>query len=191
MKYSFFMLLGVLILRMILLLVCLQFGSDRRIVYTYACNWLVAWRNVGYVVCQNGYGFYVFPCRNSNIYDYVFGASVRAPITTIVLVVELSGYQSDFLPVAISIFTAYLVAEILGNTPIYDSMVDRLVEQTAGNVIKKDFVIAVEKGTFAVGRQIKDIMWPAGALITQVVRENGESLIPDGKTELQAEINLP
>ncbi len=65
-------------------------------------------------------------------------------------------------------------------------MVDRLVEQTAGNVIKKDFVIAVEKGTFAVGRQIKDIMWPAGALITQVVRENGESLIPDGKTELQA-----
>ena len=29
-------------------------------------------------------------------------------------------------------------------------------------------------------------MWPAGALITQVVRENGESLIPDGKTELQA-----
>ena len=42
-----------------------------------------------------------------------FGASVRAPITAIVLVVELSGYQSDFLPVAIAIFTAFLVAEIL------------------------------------------------------------------------------
>ena len=51
---------------------------------------------------------------------------------------------------AISIFTAYLVAEILGNSPIYDSLLDRLVEQKSEGVVKKEFIISVGKGTFAV-----------------------------------------
>ncbi len=186
MKYSFFMLLGVLILRMILLLVCYNSGATGGLFIPMLAIGSLLGAMLGTLFVKMGMDSMYFPAVIVISMTTFFGASVRAPITAIVLVVELSGYQSDFLPVAISIFTAYLVAEILGNTPIYDSMVDRLVEQTAGNVIKKDFVIAVEKGTFAVGRQIKDIMWPAGALITQVVRENGESLIPDGKTELQA-----
>ncbi|MDE5911929.1 MAG: chloride channel protein, partial [Clostridia bacterium] len=186
MKYSFFMLLGVLILRMILLLVCYNSGATGGLFIPMLAIGSLLGAMLGTLFVKMGMDSMYFPAVIVISMTTFFGASVRAPITAIVLVVELSGYQSDFLPVAISIFTAYLVAEILGNTPIYDSMVDRLVEQTAGNVVKKDFVIAVEKGTFAVGRQIKDIMWPAGALITQVVRENGESLIPDGKTELQA-----
>lgn len=185
-KYSFFMLFGVLILRMILLLVCYNSGATGGLFIPMLAVGALLGAMIGTLFVKMGMDSMYFPAVIVISMMTFFGASVRAPITAIVLVVELSGYQSDFLPVAISIFTAFLVAEILGNTPIYDSMVDRLVEQTAGNVVKKDFVIAVEDGTFAVGRQIKDIMWPAGALITQVVRQNGDSLIPEGKTLLQA-----
>lgn len=184
-KYSFFMLFGILILRMILLLVCFNSGATGGLFIPMLAMGSLLGAMLGTLFVEMGMDSLYFPAVIVISMTTFFGASVRAPITAIVLVVELSGYHSDFLPVAISIFTAYLVAEILGNTPIYDSMVDRLVEQTAGEVVKKDFVIAVENGTFAVGRQIKDIMWPAGALITQVVRESGESLVPDGKTTLQ------
>ncbi len=62
---------------------------------------------------------------------------------------------------------------------------ERLVEQSQEKLTKKSFDILVEKGTFVDGRQIKDVMWPVGALITEVLREDGESIIPDGKTRLQ------
>ncbi|MDE6276441.1 MAG: chloride channel protein [Clostridia bacterium] len=184
-KYSFFMLFGVLVLRMILLLVCYNSGATGGLFIPMLAMGALLGAMLGTLFVKMGMDSMYFPAVIVISMTTFFGASVRAPITAIVLVVELSGYQSDFLPIAISIFTAYLVAEILGNMPIYDSMLDRLVEQNASSVVKKDFVIAVEKGTFAVGRQIKDIMWPANALITQVMRANGESLIPDGKTRLK------
>ena len=180
------MLLGVLVLRMILLLVCYNSGATGGLFIPMLAMGAIIGALLGTLFVKMGMGIQYFPAVIVISMTTFFGASVRAPITAIVLVVELSGYQSDFLPIAISIFTAYLVAEILGISPIYDSMLDRLVEQNSSNVVKKDFVIAVEKGTFAVGRQIKDIIWPANALITQVMRANGDSIIPDGKTTLQA-----
>lgn len=184
-KYSFAMLFGVLLLRMILLLVCYNSGVTGGLFIPMLAMGALLGAMLGTIFVKMGMDSKYFPAVIVVSMTTFFGASVRAPITAIVLVVELSDYQSDFLPLAISIFTAYLVAEMLGNTPIYDSMLDRLVEQNSSNVVKKDFVIDIEKGTFAVGRQIKDIIWPAGALITQVVRSNGDCIIPDGKTTLR------
>ena len=142
-KYSFFFLLGVLLLRMILILVCFNSGATGGLFIPMLAIGALLGAMLGTLFVKMGMDSKYFPAVIVISMTTFFGASVRAPITAIVLLVELSGYNSDFLPIAISIFTAYLVAEILGNSPIYDSMLDRLVAQNASNVVKKDFVIAL------------------------------------------------
>jgi len=52
-------------------------------------------------------------------------AIVRAPLTGIVLMIELTGQYEFMLPLLVSCFAAYGIAEALGNTPIYESLRER------------------------------------------------------------------
>ena len=51
-----------------------------------------------------------------------FTAVVRAPVTGIILVIEMTASFSLFLPMLAACFTAMLVPTLLGNPPIYDSL---------------------------------------------------------------------
>lgn len=51
-----------------------------------------------------------------------FTAVVRAPATGIILVTEMTGSFTQLLPMLVSCFAAMLVATLLGNAPIYDSL---------------------------------------------------------------------
>lgn len=107
-----------------------------------------------------------------------FGASVRAPITAIVLIVEITGYAGGFLPAAISIFTAFLVAELLGNRPLYDSMLERTLERGHADENAKTvrLEVEIEPGSFLDDKCISDVLWPANCLVTKVIREDKESI---------------
>lgn len=54
-----------------------------------------------------------------------FTAIVRAPLTGIVLMVEMTGEYGFMLPLLVSCLAAYGVAEGLGNTPIYEALRER------------------------------------------------------------------
>ena len=54
-----------------------------------------------------------------------FTGVVRAPITGIVLVIEMTASFSMFLPMLAACFAAMLVPTLLGNLPIYDSLRER------------------------------------------------------------------
>ena len=54
-----------------------------------------------------------------------FAGAVRAPVTGIVLVIEMTTSFPMFLPMLAACFTAMLVPTLLGNPPIYDSLRDR------------------------------------------------------------------
>lgn len=56
-----------------------------------------------------------------------FAAIVRAPITGIILISEMTGIFSNLLPLAIVSLVAHITAEILGGVPIYDQLLDRLL----------------------------------------------------------------
>jgi CIC family chloride channel protein len=60
----------------------------------------------------------------------MFTAIVRAPLTGIVLMIELTGVYGFMLPLLVACLTAYGVAEMLGNTPIYEAL--RLRTRRAG-----------------------------------------------------------
>jgi chloride channel protein, CIC family len=54
-----------------------------------------------------------------------FTAVVRAPVTGIILVIEMTGGFTLFLPMLSACFAAVLVPTLLGNEPIYESLRDR------------------------------------------------------------------
>jgi CIC family chloride channel protein len=55
----------------------------------------------------------------------LFTATVRAPLTGIVLMIELTGTYDFMLPLLVSCFAAYGVAEALGDKPIYEALRER------------------------------------------------------------------
>jgi len=59
----------------------------------------------------------------------LFTGIVRAPITGIVLVTEMTGNVSMLLPMLVACFTAMLVPTLLGDEPIYDSLRAQLLRQ--------------------------------------------------------------
>ena len=56
-----------------------------------------------------------------------FAAIVRAPITGIILISEMTGIFSNLLPLAIVSLVAHITAEILGGVPIYDQLLERML----------------------------------------------------------------
>jgi CIC family chloride channel protein len=60
-----------------------------------------------------------------------FAGVVRAPLTGIALVIEMTGDTGMLLPVLAGCFIAMLVPTWLGNPPIYDSLKERTLRDTA------------------------------------------------------------
>jgi chloride channel protein, CIC family len=55
----------------------------------------------------------------------LFTSTVRAPLTGIVLMIELTGQYAFMLPLLVSCFAAYGIAEAMGDRPIYDALRER------------------------------------------------------------------
>lgn len=120
-----------------------------------------------------------------------FGASVRAPITATVLIVEITGFSANFLASIIAIFTAFLVAELLGNRPIYESMLERYAKSENKNKTLEHVIIKTEVGNShtLVGKCVSDVMWPANCLVTNIIRGE-DTLVSDGETVIEQNDSL-
>lgn len=122
-----------------------------------------------------------------------FTAIVRAPLTGIILLFEMSGSVSQMLSLAIVSLTAYITATLMHSDPIYESLLKRILagknegtgkDETAGSQkILKEFVIM--SGSVLEGRTVMEINWPKRCLLVSLERE-GKEMIPRGKTKLQA-----
>ncbi len=60
-----------------------------------------------------------------------FGATVRAPVTGIVIVIEMTATTSVAVPMMAATAAAVLAAELLRSRPIYDSLGDRMPVEIA------------------------------------------------------------
>jgi CIC family chloride channel protein len=61
----------------------------------------------------------------------LFTATVRAPLTGIVLMIELTGTYDFMLPLLVGCFAAYGIAEALGDKPIYEALRERSLHRAA------------------------------------------------------------
>lgn len=119
-----------------------------------------------------------------------FTAIVRAPLTGIILIFEMTGSVQNLLSLSIVSIVAYIVATLLRSKPIYESLLERLLEKRGielpkshGKKVLREFVVA--HGSDADGKLISQVEWPRHCLLVAVQRGE-EELIPKGKTKLQA-----
>ena len=120
-----------------------------------------------------------------------FTAIVRAPITGIILLFEMSGSVSQMLSLAVVSVAAYITATLLRSEPIYESLLGRILEgpgerkkgTAGGQKVLSEYVIM--GGSVLEGRKVMDIHWPNNCLLVSLERE-GKELIPRGKTVLLA-----
>lgn len=121
-----------------------------------------------------------------------FTAIVRAPITGIVLIAEMTGSFANFLPLTLVSIIAYIVAEGLKCAPIYDSLLENQLEGKDLGINKEEHhekVIIwriVKHGSLMCGKQVKDIEWPNRSLLLTVERM-GNKMMPSGQMTIQAE----
>lgn len=122
-----------------------------------------------------------------------FTAIVRAPLTGIVLLFEMSGSVSQMLSLSIVSVTAYIVATLLRSAPIYESLLERILarnksqaeqEKKAG-IQKVLNTFTIMNGSVLEDRCVQEITWPDNCLLIALER-NGKEMIPRGKTRLMA-----
>ena len=111
-----------------------------------------------------------------------FAATVRSPITGIVLIAEMCGSTESLVAMIIVSLIAYVVPTILGNEPIYESLYDRLLLNKNREFVKKpskhvlsEYVVPLDCDY--INFKIKDIPFPKNAIVVSVIR-NGKYIIP-------------
>lgn len=113
----------------------------------------------------------------------IFTAIVRAPITGIILIVEMSGSLSYLLSLTMVAVISYLTAEAVRSKPIYESLLERILPQSEQTEHQETILIEFTVGQNAriAGRKIKEISLPKNCLITGISRI-GKELLPNGDT---------
>src|SRR5262249_13701210 len=117
-----------------------------------------------------------------------FTAIVRAPLTGIVLMVEMTGDYTLVLPLLAASLTAYGVADFLCDRPVYEALLERDLRRGAD---EKTFArnllveVTVAPGAPFEGKQVRDLGLPAGCVLVTIRRQLRDE-VPTASSVLQA-----
>lgn len=118
-----------------------------------------------------------------------FTATVRAPLTGIILILEMTGNYEQLFPLLVACMAAYITSERLHSKPIYDSLLESDLEQAGiyreGQSEMSVFEMTVEPDSALCGRHIRTAGFPAGCLLISIKRGKQE-LIPHGETVIES-----
>lgn len=117
----------------------------------------------------------------------LFSAIVRAPVTGIILISEMTGSFSHLLTLSLVSLTAYAVADLMHSRPVYDMLLSRLIRKDKPVQTGEKLLIEspVCYGSAACSKKVRELSWPGNALIVSVKRRENE-IVPHGDTLLQA-----
>ncbi|MBE6082659.1 MAG: ClC family H(+)/Cl(-) exchange transporter [Tissierellaceae bacterium] len=137
-------------------------------------------------------------CDENLFYNFVilamagyFTSIVRAPITGIILLVEMTGSFTHLLSLTVVAVSAYVVADLLKSAPIYDSLLENQIsESKIDTEYDKSKKITIETivhhGCQAENKFVKEIAFPKECLLISI-RRGGRDIIPKGNTRILGE----
>jgi CIC family chloride channel protein len=117
-----------------------------------------------------------------------FSAIVRAPLTGMVLIVEMTGNYALMLPLAIACITAYGVADLLGDLPVYEALLERdLIRGQEKTELEETLLIElpIQHEAPFEGKKVKDLGLPPGCILV-TVRHGLKEEVPTAETQLEA-----
>ncbi|MCH5320197.1 MAG: chloride channel protein [Eubacterium sp.] len=120
----------------------------------------------------------------------IFASIVRAPLTGIILVFEMTGNLESLLPLATVSLISYAIANLIGVNPIYETLLEKILNSdpkkpefhNEDEKVLKTYVIPV--GSSLRKKKIMDIDWGKHCLVVSVER-NDVSITPKGETVLK------
>ena len=121
-----------------------------------------------------------------------FTAIVRAPLTGIMLIVEMTGNYSQMLPLLVSCFCAYAVAEYMQDLPIYEALLKRdLARGGDAHVLKEPTVVefTVQAGAPFAGREVRSLGLPSGCILVRC-SDGKREWLPKANTRLEADMHI-
>ncbi len=121
-----------------------------------------------------------------------FTAIVRAPLTGIMLILEMTGNYSQMLPLLVSCFCAYATAEHVKELPIYEALLQRDLGNAGKATFLKvpvvmDFIIQ-HNAPFA-GREIRELGLPSGCILVRCA-EGSREWVPTADTRLMPHMSV-
>lgn len=121
-----------------------------------------------------------------------FTAIVRAPLTGIVLILEMTGNYAQMLPLLVACFFAYIVAEGMGQLPIYEHLLERdLIQGGPLPDPKSPLVLEleIEPGAPFEGCQVRELGLPPGCILVSC-RSRTQEWLPTATTLLEAHLRI-
>ena len=117
-----------------------------------------------------------------------FAAIVKAPITGIILIFEMTGSFEQLLPLSVVVFIASITSDFLGVNPVYDDLLEDILSKDhveyKGEENKKTLVeLVVHLGSEIEGKYISEVKWPQNCLVVSIYRGEKE-IIPRGNTRI-------
>lgn len=114
-----------------------------------------------------------------------FTGSVRAPLTGIVLIIEMTGNYQQLLALGVVCLIADLVAGALKDTPIYEALLEadlRRRPPTTGHTTDvtkpRSIYVGVHRGSQLEGRMLRECGLPSCCLVVSVER-SGKDIHPE------------
>ncbi len=121
-----------------------------------------------------------------------FTAIVRAPLTGIVLITEMTGNYGQMLRLLVSCFCAYVIAEYLKDLPIYEALLERdLLQGGIRDDLTEPIVVEHEIDPRApfVRRTVRSLGLPPGCILVRCIA-GGREWIPTAGTRLEPHMRI-
>lgn len=118
-----------------------------------------------------------------------FSAVVKAPMTGIILLTEMTGSFSNLLSMGVVCLVAYVTADALGSKPVYELLLHRYLANkgvpayAAEEKHKVLLEIPIHPGSPLDRKRIRDIRWPERCLVVGIQKGSSE-VIPTGATRI-------
>jgi CIC family chloride channel protein len=114
-----------------------------------------------------------------------FAAVVRAPLTGLVLIVEMTGSYALMLPLLLACFCAFVVAESFRVAPLYEALLERDLARRGIALHTAPLVVEYEVRTGApfAGRAVRELGLPRGCVIVRV-RDGASEVVAHADTVL-------
>ncbi|MCI1894101.1 MAG: ClC family H(+)/Cl(-) exchange transporter [Lactobacillus sp.] len=116
-----------------------------------------------------------------------FAGIGKAPFTAILLITEMVGNLTNLMAMAVLSLVAYLVVDLLGGAPIYESLLRRMtVPKQIESIHRMDRLeLPIYEGGVLEGMQVRDFAWPKQTLLMSI-RRGENTIIPHGDTVIHA-----
>lgn len=112
---------------------------------------------------------YYIVCVITGISAFLAACS-KTPLMALAFCIEALSGTTNLIPVAVGVTVAYLAVETLGIHDFTDIVIDSKLRKAYKDKQKEtvDITMTVKDGSFAEGKQIRDILWPPKCTVLAV-----------------------